>query len=70
MNKENLTAYEVVTEENLTDIHSTGWLLRHKKTGARVMLIENDDGFIVSSSAFTSLKLIILFPLFLYCVLL
>ena len=32
MNKENLTAYEVVTEENLTDIHSTGWLLRHKKT--------------------------------------
>ena len=27
MNKENLTAYEVVTEENLTDIHSTGWLL-------------------------------------------
>ena len=41
MNKENLTAYEVVTEENLTDIHSTGWLLRHKKTGARVMLIES-----------------------------
>ena len=29
MNKENLTAYEVVTEENLTDNHSTGWLLRH-----------------------------------------
>ena len=28
------------------------------------------NGFIVSSSAFTSLKLIILFPLFLYCVLL
>ena len=27
MNKANLTAYEVVTEENLTDIHSTGWLL-------------------------------------------
>ena len=43
MNKENLTAYEVVTEEELTDIHSKGWLLRHKKTGARVMLIENDD---------------------------
>ena len=40
MNKANLTAYEVVTEENLTDIHSTGWLLRHKKTGARVMLIK------------------------------
>lgn len=43
MNKDNLTAYEVVTEEELTDIHSRGWLLRHKKTGARVMLIENED---------------------------
>ena len=43
MNKDNLTAYEVVKEEDLTDIHSKGWLLRHKKTGARVMLIENDD---------------------------
>mgnify|MGYP000675798483 CR=1 FL=1 len=28
MNKENLTAYEVVTEENLTDIHSTGDRIR------------------------------------------
>ena len=26
------------------EIHSKGWLLRHKKTGARVMLIESDDG--------------------------
>ena len=39
MNKENLTAYEVVTEENLTDIHSTGWLLRHKKTGVSVIYL-------------------------------
>ncbi|MFZ2931431.1 MAG: insulinase family protein, partial [Blautia wexlerae] len=52
MNKANLTAYEVVTEENLTDIHSTGWLLRHKKTGARVMLIENDDENKVFNIAF------------------
>ena len=52
MNKTNLTAYEVVTEENLTDIHSTGWLLRHKKTGARVMLIENDDENKVFNIAF------------------
>ena len=47
-----MTAYEVVTEENLTDIHSTGWLLRHKKTGARVMLIENDDENKVFNIAF------------------
>ena len=52
MNKANLTAYEVVTEENLTDIHSTGWLLHHKKTGARVMLIENDDENKVFNIAF------------------
>lgn len=43
MRKEALTAYEIVKQENLTDIHSVGWLLRHKKTGARVMLVENED---------------------------
>ena len=52
MNKERLTAYEVVKEENLTDIHSVGYLLRHKKTGARVMLIENDDENKVFNIAF------------------
>ena len=52
MNKNNLTAYEVIKEENLTDIHSKGWLLRHKKTGARVMLIENDDENKVFNIAF------------------
>ena len=52
MNKDNLTAYEVVTEEELTDIHSRGWLLRHKKTGARVMLIENEDENKVFNIAF------------------
>ena len=52
MNKDNLTAYEVVKEEDLTDIHSKGWLLRHKKTGARVMLIENDDENKVFNIAF------------------
>lgn len=36
-------AYEIIQEEHLTDIHSEGALLRHKKTGARVMLVENDD---------------------------
>ncbi len=36
-------AYEVLREEELTDVHSRGTILRHKKTGARVMLIENED---------------------------
>ena len=52
MKKETLTAYEVIKQENLTDIHSMGWLLRHKKTGARVMLIENDDENKVFNIAF------------------
>ncbi len=52
MNKNNLTAYEVVKEEALSDIHSKGWILRHKKTGARVMLIENDDENKVFNIAF------------------
>lgn len=43
MNFANLTAYEVVEEKALTDIHSKGVLLRHKKSGARISLISNDD---------------------------
>ena len=43
MKKENIPAYEIVKQEKLTDIHSTGYLVRHKKTGARLVLIENDD---------------------------
>ena len=52
MKTENLTAYEVVKEENLTDIHSKGTFLRHRKTGARVLLIENEDENKVFNIAF------------------
>lgn len=38
-----LTAYEVVQEQNLSGIRSEGVLLSHKKSGARVLLMENDD---------------------------
>ena len=47
-----LTAYEHVMTQDLPDIHSTGYLLCHKKTGARVMLIENDDENKVFNIAF------------------
>ncbi len=40
---EDVAAYEVVEKRELTDIHSTGYLLRHKKTGARVALLSNED---------------------------
>ena len=52
MKKEILSAYEIIKEEKLTDIHSVGWLLRHKKTGANVMLIENEDENKVFNIAF------------------
>ncbi len=38
-----LTAYEVIKEEKLKDLKSDGMILRHKKSGARVCLISNDD---------------------------
>ena len=47
-----LQVYEIVREESLPDIHSQGTILRHKKSGARVMLIANDDENKVFSIAF------------------
>ena len=43
MNEANIKAYEVLQKEELTGIRSRGYLCRHKKSGARVLLIENDD---------------------------
>ena len=37
------STYEIVKEEKLGDINSRGTVLRHKKTGARITLLENDD---------------------------
>ena len=52
MDLSKVTAYKVIKEKKLTDIRSTGYLLRHIKTGARVMLIENDDENKVFNIAF------------------
>ena len=38
-----LQAYEIIKEEALQDLGSKGTLLRHKKSGARIALIENTD---------------------------
>lgn len=38
-----LKAYEVIQKEDLSGIKSQGILLKHKKSGARVLLMENDD---------------------------
>ncbi len=37
------SSYELVLEEQLKDINGQGVLLKHKKTGARVTLVANDD---------------------------
>ncbi len=38
-----LESYEVVEAREVSDLNSYGYLLRHKKTGARVVLLSNDD---------------------------
>ena len=43
MNLENCKAYELIETTKLGDIQSTGYLLRHKKSGAKISLISNED---------------------------
>ncbi len=38
-----LETYELLKEQELNDINSKGYILRHKKSGARLALISNDD---------------------------
>ncbi len=38
-----LSAYEILEERELMDIHSKGYRLRHKKSGAQISIISNDD---------------------------
>jgi len=47
-----LSAYEVVSEENLPDISGFGIVLRHKKSGARIAVISCDDNNKVFSVGF------------------
>ncbi len=43
MRMEELQAYEILDTEELTDIASTGYIIRHKKSGARIAAISNTD---------------------------
>ncbi len=38
-----LSAYELLEQRPLGDLHSEGCILRHKKSGARIAVIANDD---------------------------
>ena len=52
MNTDNLKSYKLIEKKDLVDIASTGYLLKHIKSGARVMLVENDDNNKTFSIAF------------------
>lgn len=43
MNVNHCKAYELIRTEQLEGLRSVGYLLRHKKSGARIVLLENDD---------------------------
>ncbi len=38
-----LQAYELIEEREVSDLKSQGMILRHKKTGAKIALLSNDD---------------------------
>lgn len=40
---ENLKAYEILEQRTIHDLNSEGLILKHKKTGARITLLLNDD---------------------------
>ncbi len=43
MKLEELTGYEILERRQIDDINSMSYLLRHKRTGAKVALLSNDD---------------------------
>ena len=43
LSQENLQQYEVMDHRFLPDINSDSYILRHKKTGARIALLPNED---------------------------
>ena len=40
---ESMDAYEVMERRTISDLNSEGYILRHKKTGASITLLLNDD---------------------------
>lgn len=43
MRIEEVTAYEIIEQKEIADLHSMSYLLRHKKSGARLALLSNED---------------------------
>ena len=43
MRLEDLSSYEIIERRKIDDLNSESFLMRHKKTGARVALLSNDE---------------------------
>ena len=43
MKLEDLKSYEIMEKRTISDLNSEGYILKHKKTGAKVTLLSNDD---------------------------
>lgn len=43
MKVEQLQAYELIEERQIAELNSTGYYLKHRKTGAKVCLLSNED---------------------------
>lgn len=52
MNLSLIPQYELLQQKYIDDIQSEGYLLRHKKSGARVLVLQNDDDNKVFNIAF------------------
>lgn len=52
MKTNNLSAYELIRHKSVSDLNSEGYLLKHKKTGAKIFILENDDDNKVFGIAF------------------
>lgn len=55
MNLEKIPQYELLQSERIEDVRSDGYLLRHKKSGARILILQNDDENKVFNIAFRTL---------------
>ena len=52
MNLEKLSMYDLIQKEELPEINSIGYYLKHKKSGAKLAVLENDDRNKVFSISF------------------
>jgi Zn-dependent M16 (insulinase) family peptidase len=52
MNIDQLKAYELIEKNEIEDINAVGYLLKHKKSGARIMALSNNDENKVFNIAF------------------